>query len=48
MTISLFRSLPGAIAAAVLALTDEKLASRLDTWRAAQSESVAERPSEAS
>lgn len=36
------------LAAAVLALTDEKLASRLDTWRAAQSESVAERPSEAS
>ena len=36
------------LAAAVLALTDEKLASRLDAWRAAQSESVAQRPSEAS
>ena len=33
------------LAAAVLALNDEKLAARLDAWRARQSESVAERPS---
>lgn len=32
------------LAAAVLALTDAPLAARLDEWRAAQSESVAERP----
>jgi 5-(carboxyamino)imidazole ribonucleotide mutase len=32
------------LAAAVLALTDEGLAERLDAWRARQSESVAERP----
>ncbi|MEP9378835.1 5-(carboxyamino)imidazole ribonucleotide mutase [Aquabacter sp. CN5-332] len=41
---------PGAInaallAAAVLALHDEALASRLDAWRLARTESVAERPS---
>lgn len=36
------------LAAAVLALHDDALAARLDTWRAAQSESVAQRPSEAS
>jgi 5-(carboxyamino)imidazole ribonucleotide mutase len=36
------------LAAAVLALNDEALAGRLDRWRQAQSESVAERPSEAS
>ena len=41
---------PGAInaallAAAVLALGDEGLASRLDRWRAAQASAVAERPS---
>jgi 5-(carboxyamino)imidazole ribonucleotide mutase len=33
------------LAAAILALNDEKLAVRLDAWRAAQTESVAERPS---
>ncbi|EEQ96667.1 5-(carboxyamino)imidazole ribonucleotide mutase [Brucella intermedia] len=33
------------LAAAVLALYDEALAARLDEWRAAQTESVAERPS---
>lgn len=32
------------LAAAVLALTDAALAARLDEWRAAQAESVAERP----
>ena len=32
------------LAAAVLALYDEALATRLDEWRAAQTESVAERP----
>lgn len=32
------------LAAAVLALTDEALAERLEAWRARQSESVAERP----
>ncbi|MCJ2026260.1 5-(carboxyamino)imidazole ribonucleotide mutase [Methylobacterium sp. J-067] len=32
------------LAAAVLALSDEALADRLDAWRAAQSASVAERP----
>jgi len=36
------------LAAAVLALNDEALAGRLDLWRQAQGESVAERPSEAS
>jgi len=36
------------LAAAVLALNDDALAGRLDLWRQAQSESVAERPSEAS
>jgi 5-(carboxyamino)imidazole ribonucleotide mutase len=40
---------PGAInaallAAAVLALSDEALAARLDAWRAAQTASVAEEP----
>ena len=34
------------LAAAVLALADEALADRLDAWRARQSESVAERPSD--
>nr|AAA57002.1 5'-phosphoribosyl-5-amino-4-imidazole carboxylase [Brucella melitensis] len=33
------------LAAAVLALYDEALAARLDEWRKAQTESVAERPS---
>lgn len=33
------------LAAAVLALYDEALAARLDEWRTAQTESVAERPS---
>ncbi|WP_418459369.1 5-(carboxyamino)imidazole ribonucleotide mutase [Brucella intermedia] len=33
------------LAAAVLALYDEALAARLEEWRAAQTESVAERPS---
>lgn len=33
------------LAAAVLALHDDALAARLDEWRAAQTESVAERPS---
>ena len=42
---------PGAInaallAAAVLALNDEALAARLDTWRARQTASVADRPSD--
>ncbi len=32
------------LAAAVLALSDEALAGRLDAWRAAQSAAVAERP----
>ena len=32
------------LAAAVLALSDEKLAERLDAWRAAQTDKVAERP----
>ncbi len=32
------------LAAAVLALTDQALAERLDAWRARQSEAVAERP----
>jgi len=32
------------LAGAVLALSDEALAARLDAWRAAQAESVAERP----
>jgi 5-(carboxyamino)imidazole ribonucleotide mutase len=41
---------PGAInaallAAAILALADPALAGRLDSWRAAQSARVAERPS---
>lgn len=34
------------LAAAVLALSDEALAQRLDTWRQKQSASVAERPSD--
>ncbi len=34
------------LAAAVLALSDEPLAERLDAWRARQTASVAERPSE--
>jgi len=34
------------LAAAVLALTDEALAARLDAWRAAQTEKVAERPTD--
>ncbi|MBV2144755.1 5-(carboxyamino)imidazole ribonucleotide mutase [Falsochrobactrum sp. TDYN1] len=34
------------LAAAVLALHDDDLASRLDAWRIAQTESVAERPSD--
>jgi len=34
------------LAAAVLALYDDALAARLDDWRAAQTESVAERPSD--
>ncbi len=34
------------LAAAVLALTDEALAERLEAWRARQSEAVAERPRE--
>ncbi len=33
------------LAAAVLALNDEKLAERLDAWRAKQTASIAERPS---
>jgi 5-(carboxyamino)imidazole ribonucleotide mutase len=33
------------LAAAVLALNDQALAGRLDAWRAKQSESIAERPS---
>jgi 5-(carboxyamino)imidazole ribonucleotide mutase len=32
------------LAAAVLALTDEALAERLDAWRAAQTQSVAQHP----
>jgi 5-(carboxyamino)imidazole ribonucleotide mutase len=36
------------LAAAVLALSDDALADRLDAWRAAQTKSVAERPSDAS
>ncbi len=35
------------LAAAVLALSDEALAERLDDWRARQTEGVAERPSDA-
>ena len=35
------------MAAAVLALSDQKLADRLDSFRAAQSADVAERPSDA-
>ena len=35
------------LAAAVLALSDEALAARLEAWRARQSEGVAERPSDA-
>jgi 5-(carboxyamino)imidazole ribonucleotide mutase len=34
------------LAAAVLALTDDALAERLEAWRARQSEAVAERPSD--
>lgn len=34
------------LAAAVLALSDEALAGRLDEWRAAQAEAVAERPAD--
>ena len=34
------------LAAAVLALTDEALSARLEAWRARQSASVAERPSD--
>jgi 5-(carboxyamino)imidazole ribonucleotide mutase len=34
------------LAAAVLALSDDALAARLDAWRARQTESVAERPSD--
>jgi 5-(carboxyamino)imidazole ribonucleotide mutase len=34
------------LAAAVLALTDEALAGRLDAWRQAQTDAVAERPSD--
>jgi 5-(carboxyamino)imidazole ribonucleotide mutase len=34
------------LAAAVLALSDEELAERLEAWRAEQTESVAERPSD--
>jgi 5-(carboxyamino)imidazole ribonucleotide mutase len=34
------------LAAAVLALYDDALAARLDEWRTAQTESVAERPSD--
>jgi 5-(carboxyamino)imidazole ribonucleotide mutase len=36
----------GLLAAAVLALYDDALAARLDEWRTAQTESVAERPSD--
>jgi 5-(carboxyamino)imidazole ribonucleotide mutase len=44
---------PGAVnaallAAAVLALSDGALADRLDAWRAAHTQSVAHRPSDAS
>jgi 5-(carboxyamino)imidazole ribonucleotide mutase len=34
------------LAAAVLALSEEALAERLDAWRAAQTEAVAERPAD--
>jgi 5-(carboxyamino)imidazole ribonucleotide mutase len=34
------------LAAAVLALSDEELAARLDAWRASQTDAVAERPAE--
>jgi len=34
------------LAAAILALTDDELAGRLDTWRAKQSSAVGERPSD--
>ena len=34
----------GLLAAAVLALSDSKIAKRLDAWRAAQTKSVAKRP----
>ncbi|WP_426268043.1 5-(carboxyamino)imidazole ribonucleotide mutase [Sphingomonas sp. LHG3443-2] len=34
----------GLLAASILALSDEALAGRLDAWRAAQTESVGERP----
>ena len=34
----------GLLAASILALSDEALAGRLDSWRAAQTESVGERP----
>jgi 5-(carboxyamino)imidazole ribonucleotide mutase len=34
----------GLLAASILALSDQALAGRLDAWRAAQSESVGERP----
>lgn len=34
------------LSAAVLALYDDALAARLDEWRTAQTESVAERPSD--
>jgi 5-(carboxyamino)imidazole ribonucleotide mutase len=42
---------PGAVnaallAAAVLALSDEALAARLDAWRAAHTQAVADRPSD--
>jgi 5-(carboxyamino)imidazole ribonucleotide mutase len=36
----------GLLAAAVLALSDDALAGRLEAWRARQSEAVAERPSD--
>jgi len=36
----------GLLAAAILALNDEELAGRLRAWRAAQTEAVAERPSD--
>jgi len=35
------------LAAAILALSDAKIAARLDAWRTQQSASVAERPSDA-
>ncbi len=34
----------GLLAASILALTDEALAGRLDAWRTAQTDSVAEEP----